>query len=104
MASLYGLVSMTTVPNTTTINFQYGIQYTSSTTPLTATLTTATYMDMTIAYAPNDENIIPHSSTFMFTVPSGNTNYYYAYAYIGLGSGVGSFTVGVQLMGLARIA
>ena len=106
MASLYGLVSMTTVPNTTTINFQYGIQYTSSTTPLTpTTLTNATYMDMTIAYAPNDENIIPHSSTFMFTVPSGNTNYYYAYGYIGLGSSSGgSFTVGVQLMGLARIA
>ena len=95
---------MTTVPNSTNIEFQYGMRFASTTNPLTATVQNATNMTLNITYSPNEESKIPHSTTVMFAVPTGNTNYYYAYGYIGLGSGLGTFTVGIQLSGLVRIA
>ena len=90
-------------PNTTNINMQYGIQYSASSTY--SSPTTAINLDSTVSYSPLNQNVIINFSPFMFTVPSGNTNYYFSYAYFGLGSLVngGNVTASVKIVSLTRI-
>jgi len=95
-------------PNTTNINMQYGIQYGSSSTYTpsgTVAGTNAASFDLNITYGTLNQNIIYHIAPFVFTVPSGNTNYYYSYAYFGLGSinNGGTVTASVKIVSLTRI-
>ena len=103
LAIIQANYTYTAVPNTTQINMQYGIQY--SATQAYTSPTSAVAIDTTISYTPLNQNQIVNINPLMFTVPSGNTNYYYSFAYFGLGSLVngGTVTATVKIISLTRI-
>ncbi len=103
MAIVQANFAYSVVPNSTQINMQYGIQY--SATSIYSSPTGVANFDTTINYTPLNQNVIVNATPMMFTVPSGNTNYYFSYAYFGLGSLIngGTVTASVKIVALTRI-
>jgi len=92
------------IPNSTNINMQYGIQY--STTAVYSSQIGVANFNETYNFSNLTQSPIDNVCPLTFVVPPGNTNYYFAYAYFGLGSLVngGTVTASIKVNSLIRIA
>lgn len=108
LASIHGYLNFTGTITSTNADFQFGMQYNTTTTPSSGTNVgiSGANIDYNVTYAPESLSTVHYTATFTFTVTT--TAYYYAYAYVGIGglTGTGSPTLQpcVQMITLVRIA